>query len=429
MLERLGWNALSYRPFRTFFLANFAGNSSWFVFNAGFGWLVLSLTKTPAQPDGSPAVVGFAYFINGLPFLLMTLHAGLLTDRIGARPLVAISFALTGIVMVSMGVLGLAATPPLWVLIVLGFISGATMTIGAPGYVSIVNDLVPPGAVSSGVALNFLGISVGRIAGGFIGGLLVASFPAAWALIVAGLLQLGPSFPIWRLPTRPVSVAAAANRAMLRPLIDAAAYGRRFPSLGVILIVATVPGALGLSYNYLLPVAADQLKIGGGGLGVLLAMAGLGGLLAGLLAETVMRRLGHGRTIVAGLSISGVGMLIFGLSPVLAVSVAAMPLIGGGFVWYSAASLTLIQALAPPAVRGRLTALFALLYWGLMPIGGLIGGIVAQAAGAQTAFAIAGSVVLATGLLAVLLRPQVATLRVARDGTTFADGVAVDLAA
>jgi MFS family permease len=429
VLERLGWNALSYRPFRTFFLANFAGNSSWFVFNAGFGWLVLQLTKSPEFPDGSAAVVGLAFFINGLPFLLMTLHAGLLTDRVGARPLVAISFALAGTVMTLIGLLALATATPVWVIIGLSLLSGAAQTLGAPGYVSIVNDLVPPGAVSSGVALNFLGISVGRIFGGFLGGLMVAAFPAAWALIVAGLLQIAPALPIWRLPTRPGSAPVTASRAMLRPLIDAAAYGRRFPTLGVLLIVSAIPGALGLSYNYLLPVAAVDLKIGGGGLGLLLAMAGAGGLVAGLLAETIMRRFGHGRTMLLGLATSALGMLIFGLAPAVELSIAAMPLIGGGFILYSASTLTLIQALAPAAVRGRLTALFALLYWGLMPIGGLLGGIIAQAAGARIAFAGAGVVILATTLLAALLRRQVTTLRVDRDGMTFADGVAVNLAA
>jgi MFS family permease len=429
VLERLGWNALSYRPFRTFFLANFAGNSSWFVFNAGFGWLVLNLTKSIENPDGSAAIVGLAFFINGLPFLLMTLHAGLLTDRVGARPLVAISFALTGTVMSLIGLLALTTDAPVWLIIGLSLLSGAAQTLGGPGYVSIVNDLVPAGAVSSGVALNFLGISVGRIFGGFLGGVLVATFPAAWALIVAGALQAIPAIPVWRLPTRPSSVPQTASRALLRPLIDAAAYGRRFPSLGVILLVSAVPGALGLSYNYLLPVAAVDLKIGGGGLGILLALAGAGGLVAGLLAETVMRRLGHGRAMILGLTVSSFGMLLFGLAPVVELSIAAMPLIGGGFIWYSSASLTLIQALAPPAVRGRLTALFALLYWGLMPIGGLLGGVIAQAAGARVAFAAAGVVILGTGLLAVLVRRQIATLRVDRDGTTFADGIAVDLAA
>lgn len=429
MLERLGWHALSYRPFRTFFLANFAGNSSWFIFNAGFGWLVLNLTKSAENPDGAAAIVGLAFFINGLPFLLMTLHAGLLTDRLGARPLVAISFALTGTVMTLIGVLALVADAPVWLIIGLSLLSGAAQTLGGPGYVSIVNDLVPAGAVSSGVALNFLGISVGRIFGGFLGGLLVATFPAAWSLVVAGALQAIPAVPVWRLPTRPADVPGTASRALLRPLLEAAAYGRRFPSLGVILLVSAVPGALGLSYNYLLPVAAMDLQIGGGGLGILLAMAGAGGLAAGLLAETAMRALGHGRAMLLGLAVSASGMLLFGLSPAVELSIAAMPLVGGGFILYSAASLTLIQALAPAGVRGRLTALFALLYWGLMPIGGLLGGVVAQAAGARVAFAAAGTVIMGAGLLAVLARRQVATLRVDRDGTTFADGIAVDLAA
>jgi MFS family permease len=422
VLERLGWNALAYRPFRTFFLANFAGNSSWFVFNAGFGWFVLNAT-------GSAAIEGFAFFIAGLPFLMLTLHAGLLTDRFGARRLVAISFFLTGLCMVGLGLLALVPNAPLVLILGVAFLNGTFQTIGAPGYISIVNDLVPPGAVSSGVALNFLGISVGRIAGGFAGGLLVASFPPAWALMVAGALQAAPALPVWRLPTQPVDATAASSRALLRPLIEAAAYGRRFPTLGVILAIAAVPGALGLSYNYLLPVAAVELNIGGGGLGLLLAMAGAGGLTAGLAAESLMRRFGHGRTLLAGLGVSAGGMLIFGLSPSIPISVAAMPLVGAGFILYSAATLTLIQALAPGAVRGRLTALFALLYWGLMPIGGLVGGIVAQAAGARAAFAGAGLVILATGLGAVLLRRQIATLRVDREGTTYADGLAVDLAA
>jgi hypothetical protein len=64
-----------------------------------------------------------------------------------------------------------------------------------------------------------------------------------------------------------------------------------------------------------------------------------------------------------------------------------------------------------------------------MPIGGLLGGVIAQAAGARVAFAAAGVVILGTGLLAVLVRRQIATLRVDRDGTTFADGIAIDLAA
>jgi MFS family permease len=421
VLERFGFNALGYRPFRTFFLANFVGNSSWFVFNAGFGWLVLAMT-------GSAATVGLAFFVSGLPAMLLTLHAGLLTDRFGARPLVALSFALTGLIMIAFGLLALSFELPLWVVLLFALAQGTAMTLGAPGYTSIVNDLVPPGAVSSAVALNFVGISVGRIVGGLVGGLLVATFPAPWAVITAGIMQALPAIPVWRLPTPRLERAAGGERALLRPLLDALAYAVRFPTLGVILLLAVVPGTLGLSYNYMIPVAARDLGIGGEGLGALLAMAGAGGLVAGFLAESTMRRAGHGRAIFLGLWTSALGMLAFGLAPVVGLSIASMIFVGGGFVIYSAASLTLIQALSPAAVRGRTTSVFALLYWGFMPLGGLLGGIVAEAAGARTAFAAAGLILLVSGVVVVALRRQVVTLRVDRDGRTTADGVVVDLA-
>jgi len=422
LLERLGWNALGFGPFRTYFLANFAGNSSWFVFNAGFGWYVLTTT-------GSAAIEGTAFFIAGLPFILLTLHAGLLTDRFGARRLVAISFALTGICMIGMGVLALVPNSPLWLVLGVAFITGTFQTLGAPGYISIVNDLVPAGHISSAVALNFLGISIGRIAGGILGGVLVAAFPPAVAIVVGGALQTAPAVPVWRLPKTPVEVPTTGNRALFRPVIEAAGYAFRYPTLGVILALSAVPGALGISYNYLLPVAARDLGIGGEGLGLLLAMAGIGGLIAGLSAEAIMRAAGHGRAIFIGLWTSGVGMILFGTAPVVGLSIASVSLIGGGFVIYSSASLSLVQALAPASVRGRITSLFALLYWGLMPIGGLLGGIVAEASSARVAFALAGSCLVAAGVVAVAVRRQILTMRVDRDGATVADGVLVDLAA
>ena len=412
MLDRLGLNALGFSPFRIFFVSNFLSNSSMFVFNAGLGWYVLTVT-------GSPAAVGLAFFVNGLPWLLLMAHAGLLTDRYGPKPLVAISYALTGAAMLAMALLALAPGTPLPAVVAIAFFVGAFQTIGAPGFISIVNELVPPGAVSSGVALNFLGISVGRIAGGIIGGLLIALGPAGWALGAAALLQAAPAPFIWRLRTTPAERSRQSERGLLRPLIDAAAYGVHNPTLGVILLLSAGPGILGLSYNFILPVAAQEMGIGGEGLGLLLAASGVGGLIAGFTAEGVMRRFGHGRAVILGLATSSLGLTVFGLAPVsmLGVALIAIACIGGGFLVYSAASLSLVQALAPPALRGRLTGLFTLLYWGLMPIGGLIGGVAAELWTARTTIAAAGLILLACGLLAVLARREAFTLRVERDGT------------
>lgn len=412
MLDRLGLNALGYGPFRIFFVSNFLSNSSMFVFNAGLGWYILKLTD-------SPAAVGFAFFVNGLPWLLLMAHAGLLTDRYGPRPLVALSYAITGAAILALGALALIPGTPLWAVLALAFFVGAFQTVGAPGFISIVTELVPAGAVSSAVALNFLGISVGRIAGGIIGGTLIGLGPAGFALVGAALFQAAPALHIWRLATIPVERSPRSERGLLGPLLDAARYGVRNPTLGVILLLSAGPGLLGLSYNFILPVAAQEMGIGGEGLGLLLAASGAGGLLAGMTAEGVMRRFGHGRTVFTGLASSALGLTAFGLMPTILVPIAlvAIGFVGAGFLVYSAASLSLVQALAPPALRGRLTSLFTLLYWGLMPIGGLLGGAAAELTNARFTIAAAGLILLGTGVAAVLGRRQILDLRVERDGT------------
>ena len=77
-LDRVGWTALGYAPFRWFLAAMLASTSANFVYYAALGWYVLEVT-------GSPAAVGFAFTAAGLPILFLTPHAGVLTDRLGAR--------------------------------------------------------------------------------------------------------------------------------------------------------------------------------------------------------------------------------------------------------------------------------------------------------------------------------------------------------
>jgi len=93
----------------------------------------------------------------------------------------------------------------------------------------------------------------------------------------------------------------------------------------------------------------------------------------------------------------------------------AMIVAGAGFALYASSSLSLIQSLSSTEYRGRLTAVFALLYWGLMPIGALIGGAVAEAIGAQQALLMSGALVGLAGLVAFVVRPAIASVRAAVD--------------
>ena len=121
----------------------------------------------------------------------------------------------------------------------------------------------------------FLDVNAGRIIGGLLGGTLLAVWPSGATLLVAGVMLALPALAIWRLPIRDPEVPETTGRALVAPLADAARYARHVPILGTLLMLAIVPGAIGLSFNYLLPVAASEGGYGSDGLGLMVAAAGV----------------------------------------------------------------------------------------------------------------------------------------------------------
>ena len=139
-----------------------------------------------------------------------------------------------------------------------------------------------------------------------------------------------------------------------------------------------------------------------------------------------MRAFGHGAMVFAGLVAAGSGMLIFGLAPATGVAVASMALVGGGLLAFGASSLSLVQALAPKRLRGRLTSLFTLLYWGLMPVGGLIGGGVSELSSARWTMALFGALILVAAGVAMVIRRSIVSLRIDEEGGRVAGMLPVD---
>jgi MFS family permease len=419
----MGWGAMRYRPFQIFFGGMFAANTGGFVYVAALGWYVLQLT-------GSPAAVGLAYAANGLPQLLLTVHAGLFTDRYGARPMVAIGIGAAGILMIVEGLVTLIPNAPFDLILLAAAGCGAAYAVGGPGSMSIVSELVPPEAMSSSMALNWLQLNIARIAGGLLGGLLLAMTSPALAFAVAGILNAAPALAILTLKVRPDSASRLVGpSSMLRPIVEAFRYAWRYPTLGVIVLLAAAPGAIGLSYIFLLSTAASELGIGANGLGKLIAASGVGGLIAGVALESIQRRFGHGRTLFFGLGLASVALIVFGFAPNALVAIVTLPFVGAGFVTYAAATATLIQAMSPARLRGRMVGLFATLYWGLLPVGGIVGGAIAQVTSGRTAIMTMGFLMAACAAVTLVARRQIVTLQVRADGLSLTgdlDGTGVE---
>jgi MFS family permease len=193
-LDRAGWSALRYPSFRLFLGSMLALSSGSFVYFAALGWYVLELT-------GSAAAVGVAFTAYGLAGLLLTAHAGVVTDRFGTRSMLLVSLVAMAAFSAGQAVAVVSGDPPYWLVVVLAFGLGLAQTIGAPASAAIVSDLVPPPAVSSAVTLNFLHMNAARIIGGLIGGTLLAAASPAIGFVAATILAAVPAVVMSRLPS------------------------------------------------------------------------------------------------------------------------------------------------------------------------------------------------------------------------------------
>jgi MFS family permease len=187
-------------------------------------------------------------------------------------------------------------------------------------------------------------------------------------------------------------------------LLDGLRYVRGNRTIALLLLLAAVPALCILSYIVLLPVyARDILDIGATGLGMLSAAIGVGAL-TGALGLAVLRPSGAGgRLLLVGLASAAVALIVFAVSTTVVVSLVALAVLGASQVAYYATTNTLIQVLVPARLRGRVLSLYILLALGLLPLGNLAAGIVAERFGAPVALA-GGGVITLVVLAAVALR-------------------------
>jgi len=192
-------------------------------------------------------------------------------------------------------------------------------------------------------------------------------------------------------------------------------------------LLAAAPALFILSYLVFLPVyARDILAIGAPGLGLLTGSIGMGALAGALLMATRRPAGGSGRLLLAGLASMSISLTTFALSSSVPLSCAALAVLGASQVAYYSTTNTLLQTRVPGRLRGRVHSLYVLSSIGLIPLGNLVAGAVAERATVPPVLAAGGIATLAIVAAAVLLRPEIAYLWPGASGLAAAspDGVA-----
>jgi MFS family permease len=399
--------ALASPTYRRFILASMIATVGSFMQATAQGWLVLELTN-------SPALLGLAGAIAGLPILFLAIFAGVLADRLDRRRLLVATNGASALFALTLAVLTTFGLVEYWHVLVLAFLTGLALTIQMPASQAVVSTIVDRTSIGNAVALNSAQYNLTRIVAPALAGLFIAAgslelgfWVNAVALMLVAVLIAGLSIPSPRTADR-------VQAALWLDLQDGVRFVTANRVLAIIVLLPAVPALFVLNYITFIPLyARDILATGAAGLGFLTGAIGVGALVGALSLATMRPSGGSGRLMLGGLGIVGVALATFALSRSLPLSMLALAVMGTCQVAYYSTTNTLIQVLVPARLRGRVLSLYLLTSIGLIPIANLIGGALAEAFGVDVVLAAGGLITLAVVLTVLVLEPRIGRLRAA----------------
>jgi MFS family permease len=378
---RRSFNSLEVPNYRRYFAGQLISLSGTWMQTVAAVWVILSLTD-------SGVAVGLTTALQFLPMLLFGAWGGLIADRMSKRRLLIITQAL--MVIPAVGLLTVTATgvvePWMVYLGVFGF--GLINAVDNPARQSFVIEMVGPGRVVNAVSLNSVIVQAARIVGPALAGILIATVGVVPCFAINALTFVAMIFALIgmdskRLEEPPVAKREpGAIRAALR-------YVAGTPELAVPLALMALVGTLGFNFQVVLPLLA-KFSFDGGAMtyGVLVSAMAVGSIAGALITGH------HGRTgprLIAGGALAfGVSALLSAAMPTLALEIPLLVLLGGAAVTFAATINSTLQLAVAPEMRGRVMALYSVVFLGSTPIGAPLVGWLAQTYDPRAALLLAG---------------------------------------
>ena len=361
-------------------------------------YLVYELTK-------SPAYLGYVSFAAGLPTWLFTLYGGVIADRFSRRGMMLVTQSSMMLLAFLLAALVYTGTIQPWMIIVMAFLLGVANAFDAPARVSFVAELVDRKDLTNGIALNSTMFNSATVVGPAIAGITYAALGPAWcfvingfsfiAVIIALLLMHLPH--IERIPRR---VSALAD------VREGFHYAVNNRVIRILIVSQGVLSMFGLSLMVLLPAwSADVLNGDARTYGMLLSGRGIGALIGALMIASMGSLNVRGKLWTIGNLSMPLVMSVFALARWIPVSMALIIITGWSFMVQVNTSNALVQTQVEDHLRGRVMSIYTLIFFGGMPIGGLIAGKLADRVGEPVTLLINAAILMTFAIFVYLRFP------------------------
>jgi MFS family permease len=388
--------ALRYRNYRLWFFGQMVSLFGSWMQTTAQGFLVFQLT-------GSPAYLGYVGFAAGVPAWALTLYGGVVADRVPRRTLLIVTqIAQMALAFILAGLVFSGIVQP-WHIIVLSLLLGVANAFDAPARLAFVRELVDKEDLTNGIALNATMFNLATTTGPAMAGVMYNLVGPAWCFMLNGISFLAVIGALWRMRITSGPVAPR-NASAWRDLREGLSYIVHEPVVRTLIVLVGATSCFGISFATLFPAWAVRI-LGGDATttGLLQSARGLGALMGALLIASLGRFQFKGRLLTVGTFAFPLLLILMTFTNRLWLTLAILVASGLAVILIMNLANALVQTLTPDALRGRVMAVYSMVFFGMMPVGALWVGVVAERvgeaaaviSGALAVLGVAGAIVVA----------------------------------
>jgi len=379
------WRAMRHRNFKLFVSGQSISLIGTWMTRIATSWLVYRLT-------GSALLLGVVGFSGQILTFVLAPFAGVLIERMDRRKLLVWTQALAAAQSLLMAGLTLAGIITIREIIALSALQGLINAFDMPGRQSFLVQMVEDKQdLGNAIAINSSMVNLARLVGPALAGLVIAWVGEGYCFLIDGISYFAVIASLLMMVVTPAEIRRATTT-MVEQLVEGWSYVTTFRPIRTILLLFSLTSLMGFPFMVLLPIFAGKVLHGGPHtLGFLTGASGVGALVSAI--SLALRRTVRGLTTMIQISalMFGAGLIAFGLSHTLWLSMLFMLITGFGMMQGLAASNTVIQTLVPEEMRSRVMSYYTMAFVGMAPFGSLLAGFMAHHIGAPHTVMVTGA--------------------------------------
>src|SRR5215467_11424925 len=377
--------ALRNRNYRLFFAGQLTSLVGTWMQTVAQSWLVYRLT-------GSATLLGIVGFAAQFPVLILAPIGGAVADTYPRRRSMLAIQTSAMLLAFPLAALTLLNRIQVWHVIVLAVLLGFVNAFDIPVRQSFIAEMVDREDLINAIALNSSMTNGARIIGPAIAGILVSLVGEGWCFLINGLSYLAVIIGLLFI-TAGKQAPHEQHVSHVQTILEGFRFVLNTQPIRTLLALLGVVSFMGMPYSVLMPIFADHILNGGAsGLGILMGFSGLGALMGAITLAGRQGVRGLGTWVMFASGGFGVSLILFSISRLFWLSALLLLPVGFGMMVQLASSNTLIQSMIPDRLRGRVMAVYSMMFMGMAPFGALFAGVLANRLGAPITVALGGAV-------------------------------------